>query len=596
MMDLKSVVAALPSQSGVYRFLNKSGTVIYVGKAKNLKKRVTQYFQSERNKETKTAVMVKKIAAIEYTVVTSEADAFLLENNLIKELQPRYNILLKDDKTFPWISIKNEPFPRVFSTRHHVKDGSKYFGPYTSASFKHILLDLITQLFYLRTCNLTITKESIASGKHKVCLKYHLKRCKAPCVGAQTEEEYSDQIRAVEAILCGKSRQVISWISEKMNKAAAELRYEDALSYKKQLSLLENYQSKSIIVNPSISNVDVFSIIRYEMESFVNYIRVVEGSIVQSYNMELKLGIEESKEDQLLYAIREAGRLVGSLAPEIVVPFMVSDAELSQSRFHVPQRGDKLRLLEMSQMNARAFRMEKMKRVELTDPDRSLNRLMQAVRHDLRMSVYPLHIECFDNSSILGTNPVAACVVFKKGKPSKKDYRKFHIKTVIGPDDYASMREVLLRRYSRLIGEGEPLPQLIVVDGGKGQLGIAVKALEDLGLTQKIVVVALAKRLEEIYFPGDPDPLFLDKNSPTLRLLMQMRDEAHRFGITFHRNQRNKQLLESRLRLIPGIGPAREAKLLRKYKTIKGILASPVEELAKEVGMAAAQRIEGLSI
>ena len=596
MTDLKSVVAVLPHQSGVYRFLDKNGVVIYVGKAKNLKKRVAQYFQSKGEKgRGKTALMVRKIASVEHTVVDTEADALLLENNLIKELQPRYNILLKDDKTFPWICIKNEPFPRVFSTRQRVKDGSKYFGPYTSGTLLHILLDLITQLFYLRNCNISLTNETIASYKYKVCLKYHLKRCKAPCIGAQTEEEYSDQIRAVEAILSGKSRQVISWIGEKMSKAAAELRYEDAQYHKKQLTLLANYQSKSVIVHPSISNADVFSIVQDGMECFVNYIRVVEGSVVQSYNMELKLGIEESREDQLYYAIREVERLLGPLAAEIVVPF-VPGVELPGSRFHVPQRGDKLRLLEMSCNNAHAFRMEKAKRIEHTDPNRSLNRLMQAAQRDLRMGTYPLHIECFDNSNIQGTHPVAACVVFKNGKPSKKDYRKFHIKTVVGPNDYASMQEVLLRRYRRLLEEEGRLPQLIVVDGGKGQLGVAVKVLEELGLAQKIAVLALAERLEEIYFPGDPDPLFLDKNSPTLRLLMQMRDEAHRFGITFHRNHRSKHLTESRLRTIPGIGPAREAKLLRKYKTIKGILAAPVEELAKEAGMAAAQRLKGLSI
>jgi len=585
------VVAVLPSLSGVYRFLDKNGTVIYVGKAKNLKKRVAQYFRTDRNKDGKTVVMVRKIAAIEHTVVDSEADAFLLENNLIKELQPRYNILLKDDKTFPWICIKNEPFPRVFSTRQQMKDGSKYFGPYTSGSLMHLFLDLIRQMFPLRNCNLSLTPESITSGKYKVCLQYHLKRCKGPCTGAQTEEEYDEQLKAVEAILRGKSRQVADWTGEKMSKAAIELRYEDAQFYKKQLTLLEHHQSKSIIVHPSISNVDVFSIEQEEMESFVNYIRVVEGSVVQSYNMELKLGIEESNEDQLLYAIHEVGRLLGPHAPEIVVPF-IPGPDLTGSRYHVPQRGDKLRLLEMSQNNAKAFRIEKLKRLEHVDPERSLNRLMQAVQRDLKMDVYPLHIECFDNSNIQGSDPVAACVVFKKGKPSKRDYRRFHIKTVTGPDDYASMQEVLLRRYSRLLKEDATLPQLIVVDGGKGQLGVAVKVLEVLGLAQKIAVAALAERLEDIYLPGDSDPLFLDKNSPTLRLLMQMRDEAHRFGLTFHRDRRSKRLTDSRLRHISGIGPEREAKLLRRFKSVKGIFSASQEELAKEVGLAVAKRLK----
>ncbi|MCL2738071.1 MAG: excinuclease ABC subunit UvrC [Bacteroidales bacterium] len=591
MIDINEVVAALPRQSGVYRFIDKAGAVIYVGKAKNLKQRVSQYFRSEQNKDGKTRVMVAKIAAIEHTVVDSEVDAFLLENNLIKELQPRYNILLKDDKTFPWICIKNEPFPRVCSTRQRLKDGSKYYGPYTSGSLMHVFLDLIRQLFPLRTCTLSLTPQAIASQKYKVCLQHHLKKCKGPCVGLQSQEDYIGDIEAVGEILNGKSRQVAVWVNQKMQRAATELRFEDARYYQKQLALLERYQSKSVIVNPSVTNVDVFSLEQDESEGFVNYIRVIEGAVVQSYNMELKLGIEESKEDQLLYAIREIGRLLGPSAPEIVVPFIPGIA-LPGSRFHVPRRGDKLRLLEMSQNNAKAFKMEKYRRTEQLDPDRSLNRLMQAAQRDLRMGVYPLHIECFDNSNIQGSDAVAACVVFKKGKASKKDYRKFHIKTVSGPDDYASMQEVLLRRYSRLLDEDKPLPQLIVVDGGKGQLGVAVKVLEDLGLSQKIAVVALAERLEDIYFPGDPDPLFLDKNSPTLRLLMQMRDEAHRFGLGFHRDRRSKRLIDSSLRYISGIGPAREAKLLRRFKTIKGILAAPESVLAQEVGAAAARKLK----
>ena len=591
MADLKSVLLSLPAQCGVYRFLDNNGEVIYVGKAKNLKKRVSQYFQSEQSKEGKTGVMVRKIASIEHTVVHTESDAFLLENNMIKEIQPRYNILLKDDKTYPWIVVKDEPFPRVFTTRKRLKDNSKYYGPYTSGTLIRLLFDLITQLFQLRTCNLSLNKETITSGKNRVCLKYHLMKCKAPCIGAQSEEEYQVQIKSVEAILSGKSREVAAWIKEMMKLAAAEMRFEEADRYKKQLSLLANYHSKSVIVHPSISNVDVFSMVRDEMVSFVNFLRVTEGSVVQSLNLELRLRIEESDEDQLLYAIREVERLCGSLAPVVVVPFLPRIG-LFGVRFHVPQRGDKLRLLEMSLENAEAYRIEKAKRVEQTDPERSLNRLMSAAQRDLRMNVYPLHIECFDNSNIQGSYPVAACVVFKRGKPSKKDYRLFHIKTVKGPDDYTSMQEVMLRRYSRLISQDGPFPQLIVVDGGKGQLGVAVKVLEELGLAQKISVVALAERLEDIYFPGDNDPLFLDKNTPTLRLLMQMRDEAHRFSLTFHRNQRSKHFIESSLREIPGIGPTRESKLLRKFKSIKGIQSASVEEIAKEVGLSAALRIK----
>ncbi|MDR2584741.1 MAG: excinuclease ABC subunit UvrC [Prevotellaceae bacterium] len=589
--DLKNAVAALPLQSGVYRFLDKSGTVIYVGKAKSLKKRVAQYFQSQRNKDGKTLVMVGKIAAIEHTVVDSEADAFLLENNLIKELRPKYNILLKDGKTYPWICIKNEPFSRVFSTRQRIKDGSKYFGPYTSGTLMYIFLDLITQLFRLRNCNLSLSNESITLSKNKVCLQYHLKKCKGPCIGAQSREEYQEQIDAVEDILSGKSRKVKRWIEEKMQKASDELRFEDAQNYKKQLILLEQYQSKSVIVSPSITNVDVFSIEQDDFESFVNYLRVVEGMVVQSYNMELKMGIMETKEDQLLFGIEQVRNHLGPLAPEIIVPF-VPEQVISGCRFHVPQRGDKLHLLEMSTRNAKAFKMEKIKRIEQTDPDKSLNRLMQTIQKDLKLSVYPLYIECFDNSNIQGSNPVAVCVAYKKGKQSKRDYRKYHIKTVTGPDDYSSMEEVLRRRYSRLLSEEAPLPQLIVVDGGKGQLGIGVKVLEGLGLAQKIAIVALAERLENLYLPGDPDPLFLDKNGLTLRLLMQMRDEAHRFGIGFHRDLRSKRQIDSRLRQIPGIGPEREAKLLRRFKSVKAIFAASVEELAKVVGASAAQQIK----
>jgi excinuclease ABC, C subunit len=587
---VKNTLASLPLSSGVYRFLDADGKVIYVGKAKSLRKRVAQYFHAKQENNGKTGIMVRKIAAIEHTVTADEADALLLENNLIKELQPRYNILLKDNKTYPWICIKNEPFARVLSTRQRLKDGSRYYGPYTSGALMHVILDLVRQLYPLRTCKLSLTPQAITAGKYRVCLQYHLGRCKGPCTGQQSAEEYAEQLAAIEKILSGKSRYVAEAIRQKMQTAAQALRFEEAQACKKQLELLTHYQSQSVVVHPSISNADVFSLVQEGSESFVNFLRVVEGSIIQSYNFEMKLGIEESLQDQLLYAITETSRRLEGLAAELIVPFLPGEAPAG-SHFHVPQRGDKLRLLEMSRKNAQAFRLEKEKRTELIDPERSVQRVMQTAQQDLRMQHLPLHIECFDNSNIQGSDPVAACVVFKKGKPSKKDYRKFMIKTVVGPDDFASMHEVLSRRYSRLLAEQQPLPQLVVIDGGKGQLGMAVGALEALGLREQISVVGLGKRLEEIFFPGDPDPLFLDKNSPTLRLLMQLRDEAHRFGLRFHRDKRSKGQIHSRLRDIPGVGAQREAQLLRKFKSLNGILAASPRELAKEVGPKLAERI-----
>ena len=587
---LKNTLASLPLSSGVYRFLDADGKVIYVGKAKSLRKRVAQYFHAKQENNGKTGIMVRKIAAIEHTVTADEADALLLENNLIKELQPRYNILLKDNKTYPWICIKNETFPRVLTVRQRVKDGSRYYGPYTSGTLMHTVLDLLRQLYPLRTCKLSLSPQAVTSGKYRVCLQFHLGRCLGPCVGRQSEDAYMEQIAGIDKILSGKSRYVADALRQKMQEAAQALRFEEAQACKKQLELLTHYQSQSVVVHPSISNADVFSLVQEGSESFVNFLRVVEGAIIQSYNFEMKLGIEESLQDQLLYAITETSRRLEGLAPELIVPFLPGEAPAG-SYFHVPQRGDKLRLLEMSRKNAQAFRLEKEKRTELIDPERSVQRVMQTAQQDLRMQHLPLHIECFDNSNIQGSDPVAACVVFKKGKPSKKDYRKFMIKTVTGPDDFASMHEVLSRRYSRLLAEQQPLPQLVVIDGGKGQLGMAVGALEALGLREQISVVGIGKRLEEIFFPGDPDPLFLDKNSPTLRLLMQLRDEAHRFGLRFHRDKRSKGQIHSRLRDIPGVGAQREAQLLRRFKSLNGILAASPQELAKEVGPKLAEKI-----
>ncbi len=587
---LSELVAALPHLPGVYRFLNDEGTVIYVGKAKDLRKRVAQYFTARSNDNGKTRVLVSKIADIKHTIVPTEADALLLENNLIKELQPRYNVLLKDDKTYPWICIKNEHFPRVFSTRRVVKDGSKYFGPYTSGVMMHVMLDLIRQLYPLRTCNLNLSPELIAKGKYRVCLEYHIGRCKGPCVEKQDETEYNENINAIIAVIKGQLNEVAELLRDNMQKAAADYKFEEAQKFKDRLDMLKRYQSKSVIVTPGLSNIDVFTLIPEGNEAFCNFLRVIQGAVVQSHTVELRLGIEEEKEALLSYFIAEMYERLGGLSKELIVPFL-PDQELPDLHYTVPQRGDKVKLLELSERNCRLYKLERLKQLEKTNPERHAERILNTLKKELNLQDLPVHIECFDNSNLQGTNAVSACVVFKNAKPSKKDYRHFNVKTVVGANDYATMVVVITRRYSRMLAEGEALPQLIVIDGGKGQLNVALEVLQSLGIEGQIAVVGLAERMEEIYFPGDPVPLFLDKNSESLRLLMHLRDEAHRFGITHHRNKRSAALIVTELTNIEGVGQKTADKLLTKFRSVARIKTASLDELSAVVGKKTAKTI-----
>lgn len=586
----------MPDSPGVYRFLNAEGKIIYVGKAKNLRKRVRQYFVTPDRLNAKTQILVSKIADILHTVVSSEQDALLLENNLIKQYQPKYNILLKDSKTYPWICLKNEPFPRMFITRRIVRDGSLYYGPYGSALYAHHLLDLIHSMFKLRNCNLKLNGEDISNGKFKECLNWHIKKCDAPCIGKISEEKYNEQIEYIKALLKGNVSPLVKEFKAKMTEASAALKFEEAETFKERMQTLNAHYNKSLIVQPSLTNVDVFSIVFSDNSAFGNYMRVSDGCIIQTMNLELKMNIEETKEDVLTHFIlsiydilKEAGTAPN---PEIIVPFEPSEKILAGTEdIHVPLRGDKLSLLELSLKNATEFKFQNLKQEALKNPDGRKNISVEMLKKDLHLQNAPVHIECFDNSNIQGTNPVASCVVFKNGKPSKKDYRKFNIKTVVGANDFASMYEVVFRRYSRLLEEDGELPQLIVVDGGKGQLDFAYKALKDLDLNKKIPIIGIAKRLEELIIPGDPTPLFLDKNSPGLKLIMQLRDEAHRFGITFHRLKRSKGQIDSELREIKGIGEETEKKLLQKYKSVARIKEVPKNELAEFAGVKIAELI-----
>ena len=586
----KERVKMLPSLPGVYRFTNKEGTVIYVGKAKNLRNRVSQYFQHEDTLTAKTRVMVSRIASIEHTVVDSEADALLLENNLIKELQPRYNIMLKDGKTYPWICVKKEPFPRVYITRRVVKDKSLYFGPYSSASMAYNLIELITSLFYLRDCKLLLSDEAIAQQKYRPCLKYHIGKCKAPCIGKFSNIEYNKQIEKIVKLLKGDTGQIISEFREQMKEHAAALRFEDAQLFKDKIELITGHNNKSLVVSQTITDIDVFSLIYDTGISFGNYIRIVNGSIIQSLNIELKLPIEESKERVLSLFIAEMHSKFGDSSKEIIVPFM-PDSETLADKCHVPVKGDKFKLLKLSETNANQLKTEKIKQEENLRPDEHKARVMNTLMRDLGMKEEPRHIECFDNSNIQGKFAVSACVIFRDGVPSKKEYRHFNIKRVIGANDFATMKEVVNRRYSRILAEGGELPQLIVIDGGKGQLSFAWEALKELGLEGKIKIIGIAKRLEELLVPGDPHPLFLDKNSISLKVIMHLRDEAHRFGISHHRDKRSKGQLESELSTIPGIGSKSEEKLLRKFRSLSAIKRASFEELKEVAGTAAAKAI-----
>ena len=578
----------LPDSPGVYQYFDAEGTIIYVGKAKNLKKRVSSYF-TKTHENGKTRVLVKRIASIKHIVVETETDALLLENNLIKKHKPRYNVLLKDDKTYPWICIKKERFPRVFPTRRVIKDGSDYFGPYTSMKTVKTLLGLINGLYKLRTCNYNLAQDKVSEGKYKVCLEYHLGNCKGACEGRETEASYHENIDAIREILKGNFKDSLGSFKVQMRQFAEDMEFEAAQRIKEKIEVLENYQAKSTIVNPKISNVDVFSIISDAGHGYINFLQLSYGSIIRSHTLEIKKKLDESDKELLELAIIEIRARFNSNSKEIYVPFSVNIGE--ELKVTVPQLGDKKHILDLSIRNAKYYRMERFKQVKITDPDRHANRIMAQMKQDLRLGEEPRHIECFDNSNIQGTNPVAACVVFKNGKPSKKDYRHFNIKTVEGPDDFASMEEVVFRRYKRLLEEEQPLPQLIIIDGGKGQLSSALKSLDLLGLRGRIAIIGIAKRLEELFYPDDPIPLYLDKKSETLKIIQQLRNEAHRFGIEHHRNKRSKQALNTEMETIPGIGEKTIVELLKKFKSAKRISNAKLDELEEVVGVSRAAKI-----
>ena len=579
--DISLQVKTLPSSPGVYQYFDDKGTIIYVGKAKNLKKRVRSYFTKTHDNQ-KTRILVKKIVRIEHIVVASEMDALLLENNLIKKYKPRYNVLLKDDKTYPWICIKKERFPRIFVTRKVFKDGSEYFGPYTNIKTVYTLLELIRGIYPLRNCRFDLSQEKVEAKKYKVCLEYHMGNCHAPCEDKVSEAEYDENIKAIRSIIKGNFKDSLQNFKTQMNRLAHNLEFEEAQKIKEKLDVLENYQSKSTIVNPKISNVDVFSVITDEAYGYVNFLQLSHGSIIRSHTIEIKKKLDETPEELLSLAIIEIRQRFHSQSPEVYLPFPIDLGK--QIKVTVPQLGDKKHLVELSERNAKYFRMERFKQMQIVDPDRHTHRLMTQMKADLRLSEEPRHIECFDNSNLQGSNPVAACVVFRNGKPHKKDYRHYNIKTVEGPDDFASMEEVVFRRYKRLMDEGQSLPQLIIIDGGKGQLSSALKSLDLLGLRGKIAIIGIAKRLEEIYFPEDPIPLYLDKKSESLKVIQFLRNEAHRFGITLHRNKRSKGAIKSGLDAIPGIGPKTKETLIRKFKSFKRINETPVNELMKVLG------------
>jgi excinuclease ABC subunit C len=587
-ISLELQVKTLPNEPGVYQYFDKEDVIIYIGKAKNLKKRVASYF-NKNHENGKTNVLVKKIVRIKHIVVNTETDALLLENNLIKKYKPRYNVLLKDDKSYPWICIKNERFPRIFTTRRVLKDGSEYFGPYTSVRTVRVLLDLIKELYPIRTCAHDLSQKNISEGKYKVCLEYHLKNCKGACEALETEANYSNSIKEIRNILKGNFKESLDKFQEMMQRFAENMEFEEAQKIKEKLSLLSNYQSKSTIINPSINNVDVFSIISDETHGYANFLKISNGSIIQSHTTEIKKKLEETDKQLLELFIVEIRQRFASQAPEIYAPFKVDLGE--NVKVTIPILGDKKRIVELSERNAKYYRQEQFKQTQIVDPDRHVKRIMAQMKKDLRLSAEPRHIECFDNSNIQGTHPVAACVVFKDGKPSKKEYRHYNIKTVEGADDFASMEEVVYRRYKRLLDEDEPLPQLIIVDGGKGQLSSALKSLDLLGLRGKIAIIGIAKRLEEIYYPDDPIPLYLDKKSETLKITQYLRNEAHRFGITFHRNKRSKSAIKSELEQIPDIGKQTITILLRKFKSAKRVKEASFQDLKEVIGNARAIKV-----
>ena len=579
---LKSLVSVLPDQPGIYQYFDQTGKIIYVGKAKNLKKRVTSYFV-KNHQNRKTELLVRSISDIKHMVVETEQDALLLENNLIKKYQPRYNIRLKDDKTYPWIVIKNERFPRVFQTRNVIRDGSTYFGPYTSIFTVRMLLEFFRKTYKLRNCKLNLSEENIHLKKFKVCLEYHIGNCLGPCVGKLEHDQYMKSIDQIKEILKGNISGVIKYLKDLMTQFSSEYKFEEAALIKDKLELLEKFQSKSTVVSNSISDVDVFTIDQDEDFAYINYLKIIQGAIMQTYTLELKKVLDESPNELLELAIVDIRQKIFSNAKEILVPFKL-DFELEGVKFQVPKQGDKKKLLDLSERNAKYYRIEKQKHMSVPKTEKNATRILETMQKDLQLKSQPDHIECFDNSNLQGTNPVASCVVFRNTRPSKKDYRHYNVKTVVGPDDFASMEEIVFRRYRRLIDEEKSLPQLIVVDGGKGQLGAALNALEKLELRGKIAIIGIAKRLEEIYFPGDSVPLYLDKNSETLKIIQQLRDEAHRFGITFHRNKRSGEFIKSELENISGIGEKTITAVLKRFKSVENLKKQGYREVADEIG------------
>jgi excinuclease ABC subunit C len=578
---IQSILSALPQKPGVYQYFDVDGNIIYIGKAKILKNRVSSYFTGQ-HQGTKTAVLVRKIVDIKYIVVESEMDALLLENSLIKKHKPRYNILLKDDKTYPSIVIKKEPFPRIFATRQVIKDGSEYHGPYASVKVMHAVLDLVRRLYPIRSCSLALTKQNIDAGKFKVCLEYHLGNCMGPCEGKQSLGNYEESVENIRKIIKGNYGEAIRELRTLMSHSAAEYRFEEAQLLKEKIETLESFQARSTIVNPSIHNVDVFTIASDANSGFVNFIKIMNGVIVQGYTAEIKKKMDESDRELLEFAIIDIRERLQSNAKEICVQIPL-ELEIPGVEISLPLRGDKKKLVELSQRNSNGYMLDVHKQQEIVDPERHVNRIMETLKADLHLKELPVHIECFDNSNIQGTNPVSACVVFKNAKPSKGDYRKFNVKTVEGPNDFDTMKEAVYRRYHRLVTEGESLPQLIIIDGGKGQLGAALESLEKVGLRGKIAIIGIAKRLEEIYFPGDSLPIYLDKRSESLKLIQQLRDEAHRFGLSHHRDRRSKDALRSEITEIPGVGFRTTQQLIFHFKTVKKVKEASLEQLGEVV-------------
>lgn len=588
---IKEILSRLPKKPGVYQHYDQNGALLYVGKAKDLKNRVSSYFNKQKYESSRTRLLVKKIADIKFIVVETEQDALLLENSLIKKYQPRYNVQLKDDKTYPWIVIKNERFPRVYPTRNYVKDGSEYFGPYASVSLMKSLLELIRQLYPLRTCKYVLSEENINAGKFRVCLEYHLGNCLGPCEDKMKQGEYDENIQSIRQILKGNIADLIRSFKEIMVQYAENYLYEQAEDIRQKIEVLSKYQAKSTIVNTAIHNVDVFSLVSDPKSAYVNFMKVNNGAIVQSHTIELRKKLEESEEELMELAIVELRQRYNSNSTTLFLPFELPGFALIDARIHVPQRGDKKKLLELSARNAFYYMKDKQKQQDNIDPEASQKRILETLKQDLHLKETPIHIECFDNSNIQGTNPASACVVFKNARPSKNDYRKFNIKTVDGPNDFASMEEVVYRRYKRLLDEGESLPQLVIIDGGKGQLSSSLKAIDKLGLRGKLSIIGIAKRLEEIYFPGDSLPLYIDKKSESLKLIQHLRNEAHRFSLSHHRDRRSKSALQTELTRIQGIGKATAEKLLRELGSASRVSESSLEELEAIIGKKNAQSV-----